>query len=133
MKIKPKQYAQGLLESIKDADKKQAKKIIENLAQVLVDNNQKSQLKKIINYFNLLWNKEKNIVEAEIISASKLDKKTLQILEEFINKKAGDDCQIELSEKIEKDIKGGFIIRLGDQILDASLSGRIRELEKSIN
>ncbi len=133
MKIEPRQYAQSLLESVKEKDNKEAKKIIKNLADVLMANNQKSQLGKIIRNFNSLWNKEKNIVEAEIISAEELNKKTLEILKKIIQEKTGSGYTIELSEKIDKNIKGGFIIRLGDKILDASLAGRIRELEKTIN
>ncbi len=133
MKIKPKQYAQSLFESIKDANNKQAKNIISRLIEVLVANNQKSQLPKIISYFNLLWNREKNIVEAEIISAKELDKKTLQILEKVIKRKIPTGSEIELNKKIDENIKGGFIIRLEDRILDSSLSGRVKELKKSLN
>lgn len=131
MKITAKQYAQSLFEATKDASEKEAKEATKKLAEVLVSNNQTSQLEKVLDYFSSLWNKEKGILEAEIISSNKLDNDTKKVLLEFIDKKTKGK-EVEIKETVDKKIKGGFVIRLGDEILDSSLSTRIKELKKSL-
>jgi len=131
MKITAKQYAKSLFESVKDADDKEAKETTKRLVELLASNNQVSQLEKISDYFSSIWNKEKGIVKAEIISANKLDDEVIKLLNDYIVKLLGDK-KADIKQKIDKKIKGGFIIRLGDKILDSSLSTRINELKKSL-
>jgi F-type H+-transporting ATPase subunit delta len=53
---------------------------------------------------------------------------------EVINfiKKHGND-NVELTEKVDENIIGGAIIRMGDKQLDASVSKTISELRQSFN
>lgn len=132
MKIKAKQYAQSLFELVKDSDEKEAKKVIQKMAEVLVKNNQGSQVEKIISYFNSLWDKEKGVLEAEIISANKLDKSVVSLLNDYIVKLLGNK-DVVLKERIDASIKGGFIIRVDDKIFDSSLDTRVKELKKVLN
>ncbi len=131
MKITAKQYAQSLFEATKDASESEAIEVTQKLAEVLASNNQMSQTEKILDYFNSLWNREKGIIEAEVISANELDKEMLTLLNGYIVKLLKDK-EVVIKQKIDKSVKGGFIIRLGDKILDASLSTRIKELKKTL-
>ncbi len=125
MKISAKKYALALFESVQEAkDEKTKKQIIKKFASILIEHNAISQCEKIINYFIKLWNKEKGIAEAEIISARKLDKDIIKMLsdytEELLRVK-----KVIIKEKVEKKIKAGFVIKAGDIIMDASLKSRI--------
>jgi F-type H+-transporting ATPase subunit delta len=38
--------------------------------------------------------------------------------------------QLDLKVKVDKSLIGGVILRLGDQVIDGSIKGKLRELEK---
>jgi len=70
----------------------------------------------------------KGIITAEITSASGLDDtlraKVYQMLKDSNN------SEIELNEKINKDLIGGFILRIGDKQYDASISSGLKKLAR---
>lgn len=131
MNIKPKQYAQSLYEMVKDADKNESKKIIEKFVCLLVENNQTSQVEKILDYFTEMWNKEKGIVVAEISSARKLDANIVKMLKKHITD-LSDAELLELSEKIDEDLLGGIILKYNNKIVDNSLRTRVQEFKKAL-
>ena len=131
MKIKPKQYAISLFESLDGANEKRAKEIIEKFVQVLVENNQASQIEKIIKYFENLWNKENSLVEAEIVSARELDKSVIKLLNNYIIE-LSDAKKVNIKEKVDKSILGGVVIKYGDKILDSSLKNKLGEFRSSL-
>lgn len=128
MKITAKQYARSLFEEIKDLEEaKEQNKIIRNFASVLVKNNHVSYLPQILRKFKQIWNQEKGIVEAEVISARELNKEAQKEIEKFIQSKNGKKS-IETNYEINSEIKGGFVVKMEDKILDASLKSRIWDL-----
>lgn len=131
MKIKPKKYALGLFEALKDVNKKQAEEIIKKFVQVLITNNDTSQIDKIIDHFEALWNKEKNITKADISSARDLDREIVEVLKAYVVKLSGGK-NIELSEKIDKTLLGGVVVKFDDRIMDNSLRTRLRALNKEL-
>ena len=71
----------------------------------------------------------KNIIVAEVISAAALDAETRGV----ISKLAGDLAKgkaIELVEKVDASLIGGFILKVGDSRVDASVSGEIKNLKR---
>jgi F-type H+-transporting ATPase subunit delta len=131
MKITAKQYAISLFEAINLAEGSKIRDIVKNFSRVLVENNQISQLGKIIGQFERIWDKKNNIVKAEITSALKLTPGTEKAVK-FYLKKAAEGGEIELSQKIDKSILGGIVIKYGDKIMDASLRGRLAEFKNMI-
>lgn len=73
----------------------------------------------------------KNITVAEVTSAIPLsEEQKKQIIGMLHKETAG---EIELVEKINKDLLGGFICRIGDRQIDASISRRITELRSEFS
>lgn len=126
MKISAKQYARSLFEIIKNADDGQIEKIIRDFTKVLIKNNDAAKIEKIIRHFNEFWNKDKGVIEAEIISAKELGKDISKLLEDHIKKLTGGKV-LNLKKKIEKDILGGVVIKYGDKVLDSSLKTKLRQ------
>ncbi len=132
MRISSKQYAQALLETLKqEEDKKNIDKILDQFVQVLAQNNDLSQKEQILRVFNRIWNREKGIVEAEIISAYPVSKELSKKLKEVINKEVGDK-QVFIKEKTDSSIKGGVVIKFDDKIIDASLKERVKQLKNHL-
>ena len=77
-------------------------------------------------------NKElNNIITAEVTSAISLDKKQINNIVSLYNQK--EESSFEIIEKVDPEIIGGFILRVGDRQIDTSISKEIRELKKAFN
>jgi F-type H+-transporting ATPase subunit delta len=131
MDISIKQYAKTLYKLIDSKGKNEAEKIIEDFVAVLAENNDHGKIKKIIEEFNNFWNKEKGIVEAEISSAKELDKEIVKLLNNYIAKLSGAK-EVVLSEKVDKNLLGGVIIKYGDKVLDGSLRSKINDFKNNM-
>ena len=68
---------------------------------------------------------------AEIISASGLDDKLRAKVYEML--KDSNNSEVELHEKIDKDMIGGFILRIEDKQYDASVSSDLRKLARQFS
>ena len=85
----------------------------------------------IASSFISLYKKHNKIETATVISATPLDEPLIEEVMNFI-KSHGED-NVELTEKVDPNIIGGTIIRMGDKQLDASVSRAISELRKLFN
>lgn len=70
----------------------------------------------------------KNIVSAEVRSAVKLDE---NIRKQIIEKLTKDAASVELVEVIDPELIGGFVVRVGDMQIDASVASDIRDLKQT--
>lgn len=131
MKIKAKQYAISLFESLKDSEEKEQKEVISNFSELLIENNDISKLEEVLGYFNTLWNSYEEITEVEIISARKIDKTLMKSLEEFISKKSKSKKTI-VTEKEDESIIGGVILRYGDKSLDLSIKEKLNKFKEQL-
>lgn len=71
------------------------------------------------------------ILTAEISSASGLDDSLRAKVFEML--KDSNNSEIELHEKIDKDLIGGFILRVGDKQYDASILSDLRKLARQFS
>lgn len=129
MKITTNQYARALYEMTANRPEKEVNGLISNFVKILEKNRQTKMLSKIAKRFGKVWDKENKVVEAEGISAHKLDKKMLEKIEKFIKNKY-DAKEVVLKNKVDEKIKGGIIMRVEDEIIDGSI---IRQLENLKN
>ena len=72
----------------------------------------------------------KGITETSITTAVKLDDNVVKQVEEFIAKTFS--TKVELEQNIDKDIIGGFILRVDDSYVDASVKSKLRIIEKEL-
>tara|TARA_S200000501_G_scaffold377893_1_gene438013 strand:- start:4696 stop:5235 length:540 start_codon:yes stop_codon:yes gene_type:complete len=77
-----------------------------------------------------LYNKHMNIEESVISTTFNLDKKTLNIVTDFAKKVTSKDIYLE--NKIDKNLLGGFNLKIGDKMMDCSVSSKINELRKKL-
>ena len=78
------------------------------------------------------YRKVKGIETVEVIVPVELDK---ELRNEFIalsKKLVGEHKKIDLREKVDKEILGGYILRLGDRQIDDSVSAKLKELKKKL-
>lgn len=117
--------ARAVTENLKGVSRKAL-----NLAELLILKRRPGMLSQISREFNLLMDRQKGIEHAEVTTAVEMDLGTeLKIKDQL----AGlTDSKIEISKKVDPAIMGGFVARVGDRVVDASLLGRLQELKRKI-
>ena len=70
----------------------------------------------------------KNIKTAVVTTAVQLDDTLRKKIKELV--KADSRSEVELVEKVDKDIIGGFILKVGDKQLDESVAGKLNDLKR---
>ena len=69
-------------------------------------------------------------VQAELVSTTNLDKETLKFVKEQVEKISGK--KVGLNVVIDPSIIGGFIIKVGDRVIDASIKTQLETLKKEL-
>ncbi|MGE5432880.1 MAG: ATP synthase F1 subunit delta [Syntrophomonadaceae bacterium] len=99
-----------------------------NFLQFIVRKNRENLLYNIIRQFLDLRDKKMGIVNAEVTSASELSdeqkSKLTKKLEGYTRKK------VRLSMQVNRNLLGGFIVRIEDTVLDASLNHQLELLKE---
>lgn len=128
MKITTAQYAKALEASVENKSNEEIVGMVSNFLKVLKRNNQLKLAGKIMEKFSALYDFKNDIVEATVMSARELDEKSLKEVEEFVAKKY-EAKKVILKTQVKKEIKGGMILRVGDEMFDASISKKINDLK----
>lgn len=74
------------------------------------------------------YNRRKNIVKATVTSAAELSEENKNAIEKVISQAT--KGQVLLISKVNRDLIGGFILRVGDKQFDASISSQLNKLKK---
>ena len=86
-------------------------------------------LEEIARQFVIQYNVHSEIEVATVTTAFKIDDKLRQQILKLV-KRTSNFTTVELVEKIDKDVIGGFVLTAGDKEYDASLSSKVRELKQ---
>jgi F-type H+-transporting ATPase subunit delta len=98
--------------------------------ELITKNKREYLLVEIAESFLFLLKKHQNIVPVSIKSARKLEDSTLdQILNKLKSKVDGD---IEVTEEIDKSLIGGFIVRMDDKQIDASVLNQLKRMKQEL-
>lgn len=128
MKITPTQYAQTLLELTEKKSEQEVSDIVKSFAEKLKKDGQIGNAKKIMEKFSELYNIKHGIVEAEVVTSRKLESHQVHQVEGFVKEKY-QAKEVVLNNTVDEKIKGGVIIKVGDEVLDGSISRQLRELK----
>jgi F-type H+-transporting ATPase subunit delta len=97
---------------------------------LIFTNRRETYLEPIIHYFMYLYNKEIGIKPALLLSPVKFDPalrdKIVHILSQKLN------IKMELQEQTEPALLGGFIMRIEDYQIDASISSQLSKIKKEL-
>jgi F-type H+-transporting ATPase subunit delta len=98
---------------------------------VITRKRREGELQGIASAFLSQYKKHKQILTAVITTASGLDEKLRAQVISIVKQSAGKE--VELVEQINKDLIGGFVLRVGDNQVDASILRQIRDLDRSFS
>ena len=104
---------------------------LKNFLKILVEKGRISSLKSIELTFKELLNNKNNIIEGTVISAVALTEKQVKELEEKLSKKYNKNVTLE--NKVDKNILGGVVIRLGNTQIDGSVKTRLDNIKDQLS
>jgi F-type H+-transporting ATPase subunit delta len=107
-----------------------ADEIFINFLALLIENHRMPVIFRIRHEYERLWDEENRTLPVQITSAITLDDATTESLGRTIGERAG--RKVTLAARVDPDILGGIIIRVGNSILDASIRNRLEQLRRHV-
>ena len=130
MKFSARQYAQALSDSLNETENKDHEKILDNFVKVLAENNDLRLFEEISNEFHKLELAKKGIKQVEVVTAHPINKENEHEIIKELNKLVKID--FEIKKRVDESIIGGVVIKVDDQMLDASVKNNLEQLKKEI-
>jgi F-type H+-transporting ATPase subunit delta len=96
---------------------------------LLVSKGRESLLPEIITAFISQYKEHKNIHIVKLITAVPVSEGVKTAIVNQV-KKAGGLQNVELDEKVDESLIGGFVLQVGDQLVDASISYDLKEIAR---
>jgi len=104
--------------------------ILLNFLSVLIENHRMPVIFRIRQEYERLWEQENRTLPVQITSAIALDEDTTASLGRTIGQRTG--RKVVLAARVDPDIIGGVIVRVGNSILDASIRNRLEQLRRQV-
>ena len=101
-----------------------------NFLELLAERHRLPALFRIRRQFDNLWAEENKLLPVSVTAAVELDKKLVKEIGERIERQTG--RKVELSSKVDPDVLGGIVLRVGNMVLDASIRNRLERLRKQV-
>ena len=100
--------------------------ITSNFLGVLARNGRKGQLRPIIRLFKRIASEHRGETTAEVVTARPLNDDQVAALKSQLRSRAGREVNIDA--QIDPAILGGIVVRLGSQMIDASIRTKLNRL-----
>ena len=96
---------------------------------LLITKGRESNLPEISNAFIAAYKEKKNIQTIKLTTATPISDGVRNAIVAQVTKSAGFQ-NVELEEKVDADIIGGFVLQAGDKLIDASISYDLKTIAK---
>jgi F-type H+-transporting ATPase subunit delta len=97
---------------------------------MVIKNGRESYIPAIARVFMTDTMRYNGITETVLTTAVKVEDKIKEQISEFVSSTF--KTKVELKEVIDQDILGGFILRIDDKFIDASIRNKLRKIEKEL-
>ncbi|MCL2766301.1 MAG: F0F1 ATP synthase subunit delta [Peptococcaceae bacterium] len=101
-----------------------------NFLALLIDRRRETFLQDIVDEFVRLANKDRNIVQARIVSALELIDDEKRDIELLLTKITGQ--KVQSSFVVEPSLVGGVLVHIGDKVIDGSIKARLDTMRESL-
>jgi F-type H+-transporting ATPase subunit delta len=98
-----------------------------NFLLLLVDRGRVAFLKPVLQQYQALLRELNQTVLADVIAAVELSDEQLQAIRDRVQAMTGANS-VELSVQVDPSLIGGLVIKVGSQVIDASLRGQLRRI-----
>jgi ATP synthase F1 delta subunit len=101
-----------------------------NFLEALVERHRMPVIFRIRTRFDQLWEDERKLLPVDVTSAIALDDAIVQSIGDRVGEQTG--RTVELTSRVDPEILGGLVLRVGNFILDASIVHRLEQLRKQV-
>ena len=115
----------GLDRAVSDADP-----ILVNFLKLLIENHRMPVIFRVRRGYDQLWEEENKLLPVTVTSAVELPKETVKQIGDRIAEQT--DRKVDLQSKVDPDILGGIVVRVGNSVLDASIRNRLENFRKQV-
>jgi len=115
----------GIRRIVSDADER-----VLNFLELLAERHRMPVLFRIRRIFDGLWAEENKLLPVVVTSATELDAGLVEDIGKRIEEQTG--RRVELSSKVDPDVLGGLMVRVGNMVLDATVRNRLEQLRKQV-
>jgi F-type H+-transporting ATPase subunit delta len=133
MRLTIDQYAKLIHEADKTTDEKDKKTLIKGIAGIIKKNRDFKKFDKIEARYKTLKKKESGLLEGVVYTKIKLEKDQLAEIKKAVAKEKDiSENSIKLENRVDLSLKGGFVVKLENEIFDGSLDGKIRRIKEAL-
>jgi F-type H+-transporting ATPase subunit delta len=115
----------GVEKVVSDADER-----FLNFLKLLAERHRMPALSRIRRQFNTLWAEEKQLLPVTVTSAVELDDKLIEGIGDRIEEQTG--RQVDLTSRVDPEVLGGLVVRVGNMVMDASVRSRLEQIRKQV-
>jgi F-type H+-transporting ATPase subunit delta len=115
----------GLRRALSDAEP-----VLVNFLEALIERHRMPALFRIRVRFNAMWDKLHRRLPVSIVTAVPLDQATTDSIAARVGEQTGE--KVELSSKVDPEIIGGIVLRVGNRVMDASIRSQLDNLRKQV-
>jgi F-type H+-transporting ATPase subunit delta len=116
---------------IKEIFSKHLQEITLNFLLIITRNKREKLIPEIFIQFIEIYKIHKNIITVEITTAAQIDETLRKRILTLLEKRAS--AQVDLKEKIDEEIIGGFVLSYEDKQYDASIIRQIKNLRREFD
>jgi F-type H+-transporting ATPase subunit delta len=98
--------------------------------ELLAERHRMPVLFRIRREFDRLWAEENKLLPVTITSAVELDEDIQKDIRRKIEEETG--RTVEFDAKVDPDVLGGLVLRVGNFVMDASVRSRLEKLRKQV-
>jgi F-type H+-transporting ATPase subunit delta len=117
--------SQGVARILEGADER-----LVRFLELLAERHRMPVLFRIRRHLDALWAEENRLLPVSVTSAVDLDESLVEDIGRRIEEQTG--RRVELSAKVDPDVLGGLVVRVGNVVLDASVRNRLEQLRKQV-
>ena len=101
-----------------------------NLLRAVIDNGRLAVLPEIAAQFEEQRNQHEQVLEAKVTSAYPLTEQQIGDIVATLQQRYG--CRVKAQADVDNDLIGGVSIRVGDEVIDASVRGKLAQLAATL-
>ena len=98
--------------------------------ELLAERHRMPVLFRIRREFDGLWAEERKLLEVSVTSAVKLEQDVIETIGKRIEEQTG--RHVELESRVDPEVLGGLVLRVGNMVMDASVRNRLERLRKQV-
>jgi ATP synthase F1 delta subunit len=101
-----------------------------NFLEALIERHRMPVIFRVRTRFHELWEDARNLLDVSVTTAVELSADAVESIGRRVQEQTG--RTVELSSRVDPDILGGLVLRVGNMILDASIRQRLEQLRKQV-